>query len=383
MKKSSNYKYHFLFVFAVLYLPMLSQFFEWNWVAPLKGYQVSAKYPDFNTTNFINGKWQQGIENHRRERLQFRPLLIRLNNQIKYSLFNSLNAKSIKQGKNNYLFEFRYITSYLGTNFIGTHKLRQNVQQLAELRDSLASHDVHFQLIIAAGKGFYMPENIPARLLAQKQDSTNYEAMLPLLDAYKIDFLDFNNLLIDQKATSQYPLFTKGNTHWSFYAIADITDTLISHLENRLGKNLPAYQRASLRQSTKPRYYTEQGIFNSLNLLWTDFRDTFYYRDLEPKQDTSANYYRPKVWVVGDSFYGTLRTYQVPQYFFDSTSLFLYYNKIVHPQKGRQYRVNEIKNYKEQLKAQDVIIFFVTEASLQDAGWGAASKMLDSLKMSS
>lgn len=378
MKASTIKMVWFGLIVAVLLFPLCFQLASGTITLPLKGYQPKAKTVELNGANIKNGSWQNYVELYTKDQLQTKHFFIRLNNQLKYSLFDHLNANDVERGKNDFYFESRYARSYLGTRFTDKKILSEKVKTLSELRDSLQAHEIELLIVLAAGKGHFMPENIPARYDTITKRPNDYELFADGLAQANIPVLDLQQYLLSMKDTASYPLFTRGNIHWSFYAMSYITDTLVSTIERQLEVDLPEYQREPVRLAYQPSYYTEKGIFASLNLYWTQLQDTFAYRDIIPSSLVYEGKYRPKVWVVGDSFYGTMETYQVPQQFFDPTTTFFYYNNsIVNAAENKQYAPGKIKDYLPQLEEQDLLILWTTDAGIRGFDWGAASTILE------
>lgn len=378
MKAANIKRIGFGIIVGVLLFPLCFQLASGTITLPLKGYQPKAQAVELDRETIRDGTYQNYVEAYAKDNLQSKHFFIRLNNQLKYSLFDHLNANDVERGKNDFYFESRYARSYLGTRFTGKKILSEKVQTIAELRDTLLAHDIELLVVLAAGKGHFMPENIAAHYDTVVKRPNDYELFSEGLALAHIPVLDLQQYLLAMKDTASYPLFTRGNIHWSFYAVSYITDTLISTIEHQLGADLPDYRREPVRLAYEPSYYTEKGIFASLNLYWTKLQDTFAYRDIIPTSLNAENKYRPKVWVVGDSFYGTMETYQVPQQFFDPNSTFFYYNNsIVNAAENKSYAPGNIKDYLPQLAEQDLLILWTTDAGIRGFDWGASRSILD------
>ncbi|MDR1758228.1 MAG: hypothetical protein LBR51_04640 [Bacteroidales bacterium] len=57
--------------------------------------------------------------------------------------------------------EENYVKSYYGTDFIGEDKCRELVQKLKILQDALQRRGKDLLVVIAAGKGFFIPNTSP------------------------------------------------------------------------------------------------------------------------------------------------------------------------------------------------------------------------------
>lgn len=377
MKRFTLQQWLFGVLLGVLLFPLCFQLSNGTITPPLKGYQPQAKAVSLTPQNLLNNNWQTYAEAYTKDHLQTRHFLIRLNNQLKYSLFDHLNAQGIERGKDNFYFENRYIHTYLGQQRISEEDLISKVSALRDFADSLHDRGVATLVVLAPGKAQFMPENLPTSYDTVVKQPNNYEAYRQKLEDYRIPFLDIQKYLLEMKDTTAYPLFTRGNVHWSFYAMSYVTDTLIGTIETLLQRDLPDYQRDTVSLKYSPTYYTEAGIFASLNLYWTQLQDTFAYRHINPDSWNYENKYRPKVWAIGDSFYGTLLTYDVPQRFFDPSSIFFYYNNsVVSSLENKNYTPGKITDYLDQLAEQDLVIIMTTDANIKGCTWGATGDVL-------
>lgn len=362
-----------LFFSALLLLcsPMLLQVSNIQLGKKLKGWQAPPVKDTLNWKNVSTGRWQANIENSVRADLKAKPLLARLNNQMKASLFGQLNAQNVIEGKNGFLFEEAYIRTYLGLDFKGEKSIANNVNQLKLIADSLEANGSHLLFVFASGKASFMPEHFPAPYDTMSKGVSNYETYKKLLTQANVSTLDLNSFLSELKDTSQYNLYTKGGTHWSEYAIGFVTDTLIGKIEAILNTNLPDYSYGPVETTNKPRG-TDDDIFQSLNLLWSSIDETYAYRDLQVVTAQASNGYRPKVWAIGDSFYGTLMDAYIPHRFFDPNSLFIYYSLEVRTLDGKTYPFvfEEFEKKRTEAENQDLIIIFITEANIGNCCWG-------------
>lgn len=336
---------------------------------PLKGWQAPPSQDSLQWASWVSGHWQQNQDEQARYRLQSRPFFARLNNQLKYSLFGMLNTRQVLSGKNGYFYEQPYIRSYLGLDFQGAASIAENVDMLEAVADSLQANGSQLLFVLASGKATFMPENFPPPYDTMSKGTSNYETYRHFLLQSRVPVLDLNQYLLEVRDTAAYPLYTKGNTHWSAYALGAVADTLLRTIEQLLGRNLPDYHYGPVKVEQQARGL-DDGIFQSLNLLWTDTRDTYTYRDiiLEPEQPPTV--YRPKVWAVGDSFYGTLVDAGIAGQFFDPGSLFLYYFREGRTLDGQIYPLKEMDGKRREAEQQDLILIFITEANIGACCWG-------------
>ncbi|MCO6477492.1 MAG: hypothetical protein J5I94_12755 [Phaeodactylibacter sp.] len=353
----------------LLCAPLLLQLSGIRLGQPLKGWQPPPPQDTLSWESWAEGNWQDNVEEQARYRLKARPLLARLNNQLRYSLFGQLNSRNVIRGKNGYFYEEPYIRSYLGLDFQGEESIAENVAMLETIADSLKANGSRLLFVLSSGKASFMPENFPPPYDTMPKGISNYETYRKYLLQSRIPTLDLNRYLQDMKDTASYKLYTKGNTHWSAYALYSVTDTLLRTIEQLLDRNLPDYHYGPVTIERKARGL-DDGIFQSLNLLWTNMEDEYAYRDIILEPDQLPGAYRPKVWAIGDSFYGTLMDAGIPHRFFHPNSLFLYYFSEVRTLDGRTYPLKEVEKQRREIENQDLILIFITEANIGACCWG-------------
>ena len=356
-------------IMAILLFPMVFQLSSGTIVHPLKGWQPPPKEVDLQWSNIKQGKWQDQKEAAAKYFLQARHFLIRLNNQLKYSLFGKLNSKDVIQGKEGYLFEERYIRTHLGLDFLGDESIRENVEMIKGFTDSLKRNDAELLFVFASGKGMFMPEYFPEKYQNHPKKTNNYETYLKYIKQYEVPYLDLNQYLVDLKDTAAYGLYTKGNTHWSEYALTYVLDTLFITIEKQLDIDLLDYSYDSVEIAPKARGL-DAGIFKALNLYWTQLEEQYAYRAINIKEDEVLQKNKPKIWIIGDSFFGTLFNDYLPQRFFDPSSKFLYYFQQIWTFDGQKYPTTNLEDLRGSVEEQDMIIVFITDANLGSCCWG-------------
>ena len=122
---------------SILVLPVLQKATGLFTIKPLDGDFILAKKPEYKHSNWFSGTYQEKFDKYIEQNLGLRPLLVRLNNQIDFSLFRKANAEGVLIGKNGYLFENDYIRAFQGTDFMGFNFIDKNVRRMRFLQDHL------------------------------------------------------------------------------------------------------------------------------------------------------------------------------------------------------------------------------------------------------
>lgn len=362
-----------MIVLVILTLPYLQSKLHFIKEKPLKGYSIHAIADTLSMIKWFSGDYQEQEEKFLNESFGFRSAFIRINNQIAFSLFNKAKAQGIIIGKDNYLFEENYIKAYYGIDFIGTDKIRNRIQKLQRLQDTLLSMNKSLITVFAAGKGSYYPEFFPDEFITAK-DTTNYEIYIKLAKKYDLNFIDFNQYFLDKKRSSIYPLYPQFGIHWSKYGQCLAADSLIKFIERNREIDMPNIYWKQIKLSAPQK--EDMDIADGMNLIF--YPKTFKMAYPEIRYQSDSNKVKPSLLVIADSYYWGMYNFGISNIF--SESHFWFYNQQIFPESFQSpLSVNQV-NLKEQIEQHDVIILLATEATLPQFGWGFIENAFDLYK---
>ena len=107
-----------------------------------------------------------------------------------------------------------------------------HVKEIAEIQDRLGQRGIAFVLLITPSKASIYPEFIPDIFCrSPKSTSRDYENFVPLLDQYKINYVDGHVITLAAKAREQVSVFTQGGTHWNFLGAYYTVERLLTMIE--------------------------------------------------------------------------------------------------------------------------------------------------------
>ena len=293
-----------------------------------------------------------------------RALLIRLRNQVQWTLFRKVHTQRVLVGPTDYLFERSYLEAARGDDLLDLDTLAARVHQLEEWQRESGSR---FLVVLAPGKGSFVdPRHWPLEFQGEvaTRPNGNYEAWRELLaESDRIELLDLWQQAAAQR-TSDYTWFPKNGIHWSQFAITHATHALVERIPGlslELGDTL----------ETAP-FGTDEDIEESLNLM-LDLPDLPAYQQQrvwvasEPEQTPP-----PRVLVIGDSYAcGPVRegllAHSAPG------SEFWYYNRqlygpqVEEPGKLLQwhYGWRQRSHFLSTLGQFDLVIWLATDANLK------------------
>jgi hypothetical protein len=356
----------------LLLLPSLQAKWAWVAVAPLKGYfDAPPPNPALTWGALLDNSFQPRFEAYLQERIGFRNWLLRLHNQLAYSLFQQSRVGTVVVGQDDVLYQPVTIQVYLGWG-ADSVEMAYRVQRLKVVQDSLQAHGTQLLLVVAPGKARILPNRLPPVYAEQARQPSNYDAVMQAANRRGLNVLDAAALLSRWQDTTRYPMFPRGGTHWSGYATALVADTLFRRVEHLTHLDLPdfASHGYAVATTTDSLRYTDNDIQELLNLI----RDVPPYPMAYPRvafgPETSKR--RVNALVIGDSFaqsfYGFYPYYQ---HLFTPTARYWSSNQVIYwPENAPESHTVSELNFGQQLAGRDIIMIICTEQNLNNLGFG-------------
>ncbi|MEZ5083694.1 MAG: hypothetical protein R2750_09615 [Bacteroidales bacterium] len=334
-------------------------------VKPLGGVIHTTEVPNLSMASWFSGAFQDSLTNRLDEAFGFRPLYIRLFNQIDFSLYRKIHGYGVVLGKNNYLYENWYVLEYGGYGLVGIEKITETLNKLKVINDYLQKNQTKLLVVLAPGKPYYYPEYLPDESISTGQ-STNYYDYMNVLSNSGLPWIDINNWFIKAKDTTTYPLFSKTGTHWSDYGAALVADSILKYTQWQLDRPMNSIRIKELK--SKPITKTADTDLNNVANLIFPIKDlNLMYPILEIDSVISPDE-SPERIVIGDSFFWNLfglksnNCYKI-------TNFWYYYSSIFPQWENYQPTINEV-DVLQKIRETDQVVIMVTTAGLYKFGYG-------------
>ncbi len=209
-----------------------------RWMTPnykLGGYTNDTHSPAFDLTHLKTHQFQKNLEARIAANLPMRSFLIRLNNQIYYSIFQKSHSENVHIiiGKDKQLHQDMYINSYCGMRELNHSQLVVWADKIKQLHDFFEQQGKTFIYVITPSKAEYIPETIPKRFHCNITGvSPHIKEMESLLKERHILYVNGPELMI--KATQQYhlPMFPQGGIHWNDLAVTIGSNAVIQTINS-------------------------------------------------------------------------------------------------------------------------------------------------------
>ena len=345
---------------------------KWSLMAvwPLDGAFQPSPRAIFSWADLGTGTYQGQLEKYLDDRIGFRPYLIRLRNQLAFSLFRMARSGEIAIGRHDVLFELRQVESYMGHDRLTEAEVRFRVRRLRTVQRDLGRRGVQMLFVMAPNKARFQPEDLPVSLRPAPGTVTNYDLYLRALQADTVALLDMVPLFAQWKKTKPYPLFPRGGTHWSGYGATLTADTLLRRLEQIGELHFPAVRTTGpprIVRATDSLRATDNDLAKPLNLLRQVEATPLAYRQLafSPPQPGQT---RPPALFVSDSFIWGLAIFSpyLLHQFADDTRVWYYgYGIYVPDSLFHDTRVLvQTLNLRQQIESRRFIVLLLTEHNL-------------------
>lgn len=370
---------------ALLFASMLQNWLNWPRFKPLKGVVVEESKPELTFQNCCDGSFQQQVEPYVKQHFGCREPLIRLYNQYLWDFYGktSVTEGQVVFGKDGWMYEpwvvadgyQQQFRNYAADSAQMAAMLSDEAQRVLQLQQILESKGVRLFVCMVPSKDLicpeYLPENQDVRLGNEPKISARY------FNEEEYTRLGVNHLNLEQwflqiKDTADFMLFPKTGTHWSRYAALQAADTLIRYMEKLDGINMhnlvmgPRY----LHSAIDP----DDDLESLMNLFRPLSKPKYYYADVMADNDTTA--IKPKMIVVGDSFWWTI-AFQVPFGEFFSQVPYWYYNSSVYYYPP--YNSVDELDLAEELLSADFVVLFYSATQQYRMNDGFTQKALDAL----
>lgn len=359
----------FAFIIFLMFIPLIQNLKPFYKTKPLQGYSADVPKPDLKwltLRNWTSELFQKKMDTALNEHFGFRNVLIRLNNQIDYTLFHKTNATHVVIGRNNCLFEEGYILDYSGINFAGEAYLDEVLRRTKRVQDFLKKEkNIDLIIVFEPGKASFYPEYIPSRYLKNGKSISNYRYLSDRCRELNIVHTDLNQWFVSMKDTTSYPLYTKSGVHWTLFGMYRAADSLARFIEGVRNIDMPdmIWRNHHVTNELKDEDFD---IEATMNLLFPLPYEALCYPEINYE---STNKIRPKLLTVGDSYYWAFISNHVVDSMY-SGHQYWYYNAGIWPDIWTFKSIPEVLDIKTEIEKQEVILVMITELNTYKAFWG-------------
>jgi len=355
----------FVLILALMVIPALQKQFNLIQLRPLDGDFIPNELPVLTKESWLEGEFQSKFDPYLEQNIGFRDFLVRLQNQLDFSIFRKPHAEGVVVGKKKMLFEYDYIRAYTGLDFVGYKFITKKLNRLKYIQEYLLKEKgIHLVLIFEPGKASFYPEFIPNHYIKQKKDISNYSLYTQMAAELGIRHIDYNKYFLKLKGSTPYPLFPPSGIHWSISGMTYAADSILRYIES-LNYNLGQYDHDSIHYS-KQALLTDNDVGKAMNLLIPVEGPELAYPVYKFAEDDTQK--KPMVLAIADSYYWNIFNTRIPKNLF-ANEAFWYFNSKVYPDTYYEPVFVKDLDLKKEIEKQDIIMLMVTERFLYRFDW--------------
>jgi alginate O-acetyltransferase complex protein AlgJ len=189
-----------------------------------------------------DGSFQKTVASRVTDAMPIRPLLIRINNEIRFELFGDLTAPQVVKGANGQLIERSYLEEYCArTEGMGTTLAAEVIPKLKEIQNYYRTRGDIFLYVVSPSKAAHLPEYFVDRVPCPSTPAARSQMVLQYVSALKqagIDVVDTASLIHSLKGRYEVELFPQGGVHWNEIGGARAASAIVEAINRQAGREI-------------------------------------------------------------------------------------------------------------------------------------------------
>lgn len=211
-------------------------------IGPKLGGVTDEQTVTMSWSSLRDGSYQKSVADRLAEASVFRPLLIRINNSIRFELFGALTAPRVVSGSRGQLIGQNYLDEYCSrTEGQGARLAEQVVPKLKAIQDYYRERGAVFVYIVSPSKAAHLPEHFLDRVSCPSSPAARAQLVPEYVGALKdagIDVLDGASLIHSLKGRYEVDLFPPGGEHWNDLGGALVVTAMVDEINARAGRQI-------------------------------------------------------------------------------------------------------------------------------------------------
>ncbi|HLJ01766.1 MAG TPA: alginate O-acetyltransferase [Bradyrhizobium sp.] len=189
-----------------------------------------------------DGHFQKAVSSRITDAIPIRPLLIRINNELRFELFGELTAPQVVRGANNHLIERSYLNDYCAlTEGMGAKFAADILPKLKDIQDYYGKRGGVFVYVVSPSKAAHLPEDFVDRVPCPSTPAARARLVPDYVGALKqagIHVVDTASLIHSLKGTYPFDLFPQGGVHWNDVGGARAVSAIVEAINQQAGHEI-------------------------------------------------------------------------------------------------------------------------------------------------
>jgi alginate O-acetyltransferase complex protein AlgJ len=184
-----------------------------------------------------DGSLQKAVSSRVTDAMPVRPLLIRINNEIRFELFGELTAPHVVRGANSHLIERSYLEEYCArTDGMGAKFATDILPKLKDIQNYYRGHGGIFVYVVTPSKAAHLPEYFVDRVPCPSTPDARAHLVSEYVGMLKqggINVVDTASLIHSLKGSYEVDLFPQGGVHWNDIGGARAVSAIVEEINRQ------------------------------------------------------------------------------------------------------------------------------------------------------
>ncbi len=389
MEQSRKFKISILILTAVItLLPAFNRLYRIFPETELKGLAGPLHPPALNLKNIKNEYFQKNLAEYLMKKNTSWPWMLKTSNQLFYTFFNQVSAGfngSILTTEDGSFFQPIYLRSFNRSKKLKEKDLKGISPNIKKLEGLLEKRGIKLVTLISPNMINVYPENLPSKYTnpTRLNHKNSYDFIKPELLKNNVNLVDMHEVITNtNKITGFYgegPSFLPTASHWNQVTSCIALDRILDlSIRNKFNINkLPCNKF----EMVLPPPQAELDLLEIANLLYPEYTYKPAPNISIPENFIPANTPKPKILLVGTSFFFAIHKHLEDFKISDSTKLFFYYREVKEKNLDVHRTLNKKNiNWEEDILKNDLIILEANQGSIGKLGYGFVKDALNYLK---
>ena len=275
-------------------------------IGPTLGGVTYASSVNLSWSDIRDGKFQKAVVSRITDAMPVRPLLIRINNEIRFHLFGELTAPNVFRGAHGQLIEQTYLDDYCSrTEGMGAKLAAVAIPKLKDIQGFYQAHGAVFVYVVTPSKAAHLPEYFIDRLPCPSTQAARTQLVGDYVGALRregINVVDTATLIHSLKGTYPFDLFPQGGVHWNDVGGAVAVSAIVDEINRLAGHEaIPPFKFTYTM--SQPAKGADRELADLLNVFFPPLGYQTPKVTFQPKVACAASPARQlDVQMVGSSF---------------------------------------------------------------------------------
>ncbi len=197
---------------------------------------------DLSWSSLRDGSFQKAAASRAADAMPIRPLLIRINNELRFELFGELTAPQVLRGAHGQLIERSYLEEYCARTEAQAGTLAADmIPKLKDIQNYYRARGGIFLYLVTPSKAAHLPESFVDRMPCPSTPAARTQLIpryVELLRQAGIDVVDTADLIHSLKGQYEVDLFPQGGVHWNDIGGARAVTAIVDDINRQAGRQM-------------------------------------------------------------------------------------------------------------------------------------------------